>query len=234
MKPTFAILTLILSLLGTACSSSEPAPPITVATSTTFVATPSTSATTPQAAAAPQSTDSASAAVSPLAELVAPIGSATYNPAEHVDDYPDPTSISISRIDVGNAPVTGVGVEANGDMELPGADAVGWYRFNPKPGQEGSSVLAAHISYDGRNGVFRYLSEVEPGDIVTIGYNDGSEATFEIVEVAQYDKQELPLDRVFAKDGAPVLTLITCGGDFNRSLSSYEDNFVAYAVPIEA
>jgi hypothetical protein len=40
------------------------------------------------------------------------------------------------------------------------------------------------------------------------------------------------LDRIFAKDGDPVLTLITCGGDFNRSLRSYEDNVVTYAVPI--
>jgi len=119
-------------------------------------------------------------------------------------------------------------------MELPGADAVGWYRYNPKPGEPGSSVLSAHISYNGTNGVFRYLSDVETGDVVTIGYEDGSSASFEIVEVAQYDKQELPLERIFDKDGDPVLTLITCGGDFNSSLRSYEDNLVAYAAPIDA
>ena len=46
-------------------------------------------------------------------------------------------------------------------------------------------------------------------------------------------KDELPVDRVFSKDGDPVLTLITCGGDFNRSLRSYSDNVVAYAEPID-
>ena len=28
------------------------------------------------------------------------------------------------------------------------------------------------------------------------------------------------------------ITLITCGGDFNPSVGSYEDNVVAYAVPV--
>jgi LPXTG-site transpeptidase (sortase) family protein len=171
--------------------------------------------------------------LSPLAARVTTLDPALYDPADHVDDAPAPVSISIASLDVASAPVVHVGVEDNGFMEVPGADAVGWYRFNPKPGQEGSSVLAAHISYNGTPGVFRYLSEVDVGDRVVVGFEDGSRSVFEIVEVAQYDKQELPLDRVFAKTGDPTLTLITCGGDFNRTLRSYEDNFVAYAVPIE-
>lgn len=162
-----------------------------------------------------------------------PAGSALYAPADHVDNRPVPTSVTISSLDVENALVVDVGVTGDGDMEVPGADAVGWYRFNPSPGEPGSAVLAAHISFDGTPGVFRYLSDVDVGDVVRVGFDDRSQSSFEIVEVAQYDKDELPFDRVFAKDGAPVLTLVTCGGDFNRSESSYEDNVVAYAVPIE-
>ena len=163
---------------------------------------------------------------------MAPIGSAQYDPADHTDDRPVPVAISIDGIGVEEAPVQDVGVEDNGDMEIPGADGVGWYRFNATPGEEGSAVLAAHISFDGQPGVFRYLDEAEIGDRVVIEFDDGTTSEFEIVELAQYDKQELPTDRVFAKTGDPVLTLVTCGGDFNRSLRSYEDNVVAYAIPI--
>lgn len=232
MKRTTAALTLTIALFGAGCSTAEPA-----STAAPEPATTSTTSTPTTTSAAPATTATTTAPVtttSPLAALVTPVGSAEYDPAEHRDEAPAPTSISINEINVANAPVVDVGVEDNGDMELPGAEAVGWYRFNPKPGQEGSSVLSAHISYNGRNGVFRYLSDVKPGDVVTIGYDDGSMGTFEVFEVAQYDKQELPLDRIFDKDGEPVLTLITCGGDFNSSLRSYEDNFVAYAVPVEA
>lgn len=172
---------------------------------------------------------------SDLAALVEPLGSALYDPADQVDDSPEPISISIARLKVDGAEVIDVGVEPNGEMEIPSApEDVGWYRFNPKPGQEGSAVLAGHINYNGTNGVFRHLSKLEAGDEVIIGYADGSETRFEVVERRQYNKKDLPFDRIFSKSGDPVLTLITCGGSFNSSLRSYEDNFVVYAVPVGA
>jgi hypothetical protein len=54
-----------------------------------------------------------------------------------------------------------------------------------------------------------------------------------VSEIAQYPKEELPFDRIFAKAGDPILTLITCGGTFDRSLNAYDDNIVVYATPLE-
>ena len=242
MKTRFAILFVAASLVATACSAAgsqageiPPSPSSTAATPTTPASTTSSpEGLVPDTTAAPSPATSDGVPVSPLASQVEPLGSAIYDPSDHIDDSPAPTSISIARLDVDGAPIVGVGVEENGDMELPDAEAVGWYRFNAKPGQEGSSVLAAHINYNGVNGVFRHLTKVKIGDRVVVGFEDGSRSEFEIVEVAQYDKQQLPIERIFAKTGGPVLTLITCGGDFNRSVRSYDDNFVAYAVPIDA
>jgi hypothetical protein len=39
----------------------------------------------------------------------------------------------------------------------------------------------------------------------------------------------LPLDRLFARDGPPRLTLITCGGPFLPEFGSYRDNVVVVA-----
>lgn len=231
MKHRIAILGLATGLFLAACSSASPEPNDDVASSTVATAaTSTTTTTTPLVEPAPSTTSIPS--LSPFADLVAPIGSAQYDPADHTDDRPVPVAISIDGIGVEEAPVQDVGVEDNGDMEIPGADGVGWYRFNATPGEEGSAVLAAHISFDGQPGVFRYLAEAEIGDSVVIEFDDGTTSEFEIIELAQYDKQELPTDRVFAKTGDSVLTLVTCGGDFNRSLRSYEDNVVAYAIPI--
>jgi sortase (surface protein transpeptidase) len=93
-------------------------------------------------------------------------------------------------------------------------------------------VLAAHIAFDNRTGVFRRLSSIEVGDRFSVVFDDGTVRKFEIFEVDQYDKQELPFDRIFAKEGDPVVALISCGGEFNRSLGSYDDNIVAYGRPI--
>jgi len=228
MRLPAAIVLLLLALVGAACSSASADPVGEAPATTTTVAAPVTTTTTapveePTTTTPPRST---------LADAVVPLGSAQYNPEDHVDDRAVPTSISIEGIGVAGAPVIDVGVEENGDMEIPDADSVGWYRFNPTPGEPGSAVLAAHISYNGDPGVFRYLDDVEIGERVVVTFDDGTTSEFEIIELAQYDKQELPDDRVFAKDGDPVLTLITCGGDFNRSLRSYEDNVVAYAIPV--
>jgi LPXTG-site transpeptidase (sortase) family protein len=227
MRQRLASIILAIGLLVSACSPATSENAVGEVAPTTTTSAPVTTTTE-----VPTDVATTTEARSPLAELVSPIGSAQYDPEDHVDDRPLPTSITIDGIGVDEAPVLDVGVRSDGEMEIPGASDVGWYRFNPTPGEAGSAVLAAHIQYNGEPGVFRYLSDVEVGDEVVVHFDDGSQTGFQIVELAQYDKEELPTDRVFAKDGEPILTLITCGGDFNRSLNSYEDNIVAYAVPI--
>ena len=142
-----------------------------------------------------------------------------------------PIGLTIDALGIDVATVIDVGVEENGDMEIPPADEVGWYGFGPTPGDVGSSVLAAHIAFDGENGVFVNLDKLELGSVIRVTYDDGTTSEFEAVSKEQYDKDELP-DSIFARDGDPRLVLITCGGDFNRQVSSYEDNVVIYANPI--
>ena len=67
---------------------------------------------------------------------------------------PVPRQLQLPTIGVVDAPVTSVGVEPNGDMEIPGAREVGWYQYGPTPGADGSAVLAAHIAFNGVDGVF--------------------------------------------------------------------------------
>lgn len=145
---------------------------------------------------------------------------------------PQPVSIEIENINVRQAEIIAVGVnEDDLSLEVPPAEQVGWYEFGPSPGEPGSSVLAAHIAYNGIDGVFRYLEDVEIGSIVVIGFDDGTTSRYRIEEVIEYTKEELP-DSLFSRDGREQLALITCGGAFNYQLDSYESNTVAIAVPI--
>ncbi len=144
---------------------------------------------------------------------------------------PAPVGIRFDAIGA-QAGVDPVGVEPNGEMEIPEAARVGWYEYGPTPGAAGSAVLAGHIAYNGTNGAFRYLDSAQVGDEFFIDFADGSTEGFVVVEVAQYAKTDLPLDQVFSKDGSPALALITCGGEFQPSLSSYVDNVVVTAVPL--
>lgn len=142
-----------------------------------------------------------------------------------------PVSIVIEDIDVVDATIIPVGVNPDQTFEVPPADQVGWYRFGPAPGDEGSAVLAAHIAFDGVDGVFRHLADVEVGSVVVVGYDDGTSQRYRIDSVTDYFKEELPPE-LFARDGDTQLALITCGGTFNPQLRSYESNTVAVATPI--
>jgi len=147
------------------------------------------------------------------------------------DPDPQPVRLRIDRLDIVAATVIDVGVNEDETFEVPPADEVGWYRFGPSPGQAGSAVLAAHIAFDGVDGVFRHLEDLKPGDRVEVSYDDGSTSAFVVESITEYDKQSLP-DELFAKDGPAKLALITCGGAFNRQLRSYESNTVAIAKPL--
>lgn len=165
---------------------------------------------------------------SPVADAIASLPPAA--PLPPTVEEPAPTALTIDALDVAGAPVTPVGIAAGGDMEIPGAREVGWYRFGPRPGDEGSAVLAAHIAFDGVDGVFRHLDDLAAGDTVTVGFADGTERALAVREVARYPKDDLP-DDVWRRAGAAEVVLITCGGAFDAGSGSYRDNVVAYAVP---
>jgi len=147
---------------------------------------------------------------------------------------PQPVALRIPSLGVDGNAIRPVGVEANGEYEVPIASEVGWYRFGSAPGESGSSVLAGHIAYDGENGVFANLVDVDLGSTVELTLDDGSSLAYEIVDLATFEKTALPFDDIFSESGSDRLVLITCGGNFNPGLRSYESNVVAYAVPVGA
>lgn len=147
---------------------------------------------------------------------------------------PTPVRVWIDAIGV-DARILPVGVvSGTWTMEVPAdVSVVGWYRFGPSPGAAGSSVLVGHVDSRAQGaGVFFRLSQLAPRDRVVVEFGSGRLEWFEVVARRSYDKSNLP-DRVFARTGGPVLTLITCGGSFDYRTHHYADNVVVFAVPID-
>lgn len=105
----------------------------------------------------------------------------------------------------------------------------GWYADGTAPGDIGPAVIAGHV--DSRRGpaVFHRLREVDTGDTVEV-VRGGTTLRFTVVSTAWYPKDRFPTDRVYGPTPDRQLRLITCGGVFDRSLRSYRDNLVVYAV----
>jgi LPXTG-site transpeptidase (sortase) family protein len=176
------------------------------------------------------------AAAPPVAPAVrpdpgpAPAGSSPAVPAAASAAVP----VRIRAVDAGvDAPVVATGVDARGGMEIPqDVRTVGWYRFGARPGgSAGSAVLSGHVDDRIQGlGAFHRLVDLEVGDTVEVTLADGSLVTYRVDGVKQVVKAALPTDRVFARDGPPRLTLVTCGGDFDTAVRSYRDNVVVTAV----
>jgi sortase (surface protein transpeptidase) len=136
-----------------------------------------------------------------------------------------------------DATVRPVGVAADGQVEIPeDARQVGWYRFGPAAGQpRGSVVIVGHRDSrtQGAGALFR-LNEAQVGDIVALTMADGSELSYRVVERRQYEKKVLPLSQLFDWEGPARLTLVTCGGPYDKRQGGYLDNIVVTALPLDS
>ncbi len=165
-------------------------------------------------------------APAPSGTTTAPI--ATTAPADEVA----PTGLRIPALGL-KATVDAVGVDqATGDFAVPpSVDEVGWYRFGPGlTATAGSIVVAGHVdAADQGKGAFFRLGDLDPGDPIVLTGPDGATREFTVVGRERYEKTRIPLDRYFARDGKPRLTLITCGGPFDKATGHYRDNVVVTA-----
>lgn len=181
--------------------------------------------------------DAVDATVERARKLTSEVVTDGLRPLPRARGLPDPVAEAVGPVgiriaDIGvDGDVVPVGVEADGSLEVPEVSEVGWYRFGSNAGDPGSTVVAAHIAYDGVDGIFRHLSSVSPGAKVELDMADGAVVEYRVTEVVQYDKTDLPVADLFSESGGDRLVLITCGGTFNPRLRSYDSNVVVHAVP---
>ena len=142
-----------------------------------------------------------------------------------------PVHVSIARLGV-DMRIDIEGLEPNGDMSLPVSPfRAGWYEFGAAPNSlAGATVLAAHVdsSAEGR-GPFAALRSAEQGTEVRVTDQAGTEHVYRIVSVEKVDKGEVQWNRYFSLVGEPRLLLITCGGEYDYSVGSYDDNYIVTA-----
>jgi hypothetical protein len=186
------------------------------------------------------------AAGAPLAAVLASPAAPTPTPddalppvvvrdAAPAPEAPAPAPVRVALPDLGiDAPVDAVGVAADGQVQIPDdVDRVGWYRFGPPPGSPGNAVLAGHVDDAVQGlGALAPLRRVEAGAEMVLTDSSGVVSRWRVASRELIEKEELPLDALFARGGPPRLVLVTCGGPFDPARRSYEDNVVVVAEPM--
>ena len=138
--------------------------------------------------------------------------------------------ISFPQYDV-NAPITVLGVDANGAMETP-ADPweVAWYDFSARPGAGSNAVFAGHVDalYTGSPGpaVFWPLHEMEQGDLIEVKLDDGTLYRYTVSARYSVDPKTADVGAIVGGTERDIITLITCGGDLG---TQYDERLILLA-----
>ena len=166
-------------------------------------------------------------AVLTLRPETAPTGSATAPAATSVLPSGDfqPTKVVIPDIGVAEG-LEPVGLLPDGAMETPPFGKVGWYDEGPPPGAVGAAVIVAHVHGPQGDDVFARLHELRRHDRFRVETTLGS-VEFEVDELVQVDKEDLPYDRMWPDTDRRLVSLITCGG--KRTANGYPLNTIVFA-----
>ncbi|MBI2913706.1 MAG: class F sortase [Chloroflexi bacterium] len=134
---------------------------------------------------------------------------------------PAPVRIVIPRLYI-EAPVVALGLLPDNYPDVPDEpDEVAWYTFSAVPGRSSNAVFSGHVDWITRRGdpipgVFYRLRELEIGDVITVNLDDGSELRYRVtgnVATAYDDPDVVKVMQGTSKD---VITLITCGGTWQK------------------
>lgn len=142
-----------------------------------------------------------------------------------------PVRLAVPAIGV-TAPVTRVGLAADGTVAVPPLSRhqeTGWYDRGPTPGEQGPAIIVGHADTRSGPSVFYDLRKLRPGDQVEVTRQDASVVVFAVSSVERFDKDNLPVERVYGDRSGPGLRLITCGGEFVGGSIGYADNIIAFA-----
>jgi LPXTG-site transpeptidase (sortase) family protein len=141
-----------------------------------------------------------------------------------------PIRVVVPRLKI-DAPVTGIGSGEKGRLEAPplgDTNLVGWDRQSPVPGNPGAAVLVGHLDTKSGPAVFARLRQVKPGDTLAVVRSDDQVVVYRATETQEVGKSDFPVRKVFSASATPAIRLVTCGGRYDQSRGSYDDNLIVY------
>lgn len=112
-------------------------------------------------------------------------------------------------------------------LDPTGPWVVSWYEQTAMVGTTGNSIMSGHVDYwDVGPAVFRNVANLQPGAEIRVVGQDGVTYVYaleyiERVYIADLTPEELNSPRLVGNTDYPALTLITCGGEFDRAAGEY-------------
>jgi sortase (surface protein transpeptidase) len=106
---------------------------------------------------------------------------------------------------------------------------VAWFRSGAAPGQPGTATFDGHLDWTTGPAVFWNLSKLKPGDQVFVTGADGQRQGWAVDLVESVSVTSTPPVWLYANDGPPRISLITCGGTWLGQV--YSNRLLVRAIP---
>lgn len=113
------------------------------------------------------------------------------------------------------------------------AEAAAWLSVAPyaAPGDVGNAVIAGHNLWKGSAGTFSLLKEIQKGTKVAVTFEKGFSRYFEVVD--KYESAYNDTAPMKTDVNEPVLTLVTCKGDWSSTLDQSKTRIIVVCKPIK-
>ena len=139
-----------------------------------------------------------------------------------------PLRLQIPAIGV-DTNLVGLGLTKSGTLEVTKSGfPASWYTGAPTPGQVGPAIITGHSTWSKSPAVFFRLGSLKANDLITVGRQDGTVATFRVTRVQAFAKSSFPTKLVYGNINVAGLRLITCGG-YSIYTGQNEKNIVVFA-----
>lgn len=147
-----------------------------------------------------------------------------------VNDIGIPIRLRIPAINV-NSAVEPVGITPGGVMDIKeNQDNTAWYKYGPRPGENGNAVIAGHYGWDHQKpSVFTQLSKLQEGDKLYVDSDKRTTIAFVIRKSKRYNPDADTTAIFKSNDGNSHLNLITCDGSWDEAKKSYTNRLVVFA-----
>jgi LPXTG-site transpeptidase (sortase) family protein len=121
-----------------------------------------------------------------------------------------------------------LGVSRRGRLQPPvDPQRAGWFPGSVVPGEIGSAVIAGHRDSLVGPAVFWRLTDLRPGDKMTVTRSDGVVVRYEVAQIHRVPRASFPTEQVYG-----LLRLITCGGLYDHVRGRYLDNVLVVALAV--
>jgi Sortase domain len=177
----------------------------------------------------PPSQPSSTVATAATPSATSPFGVAPRSRPAKAANVSPPIHLTVPSIGVSTA-LQRLTLARDGSLQAPTKwEVAGWYAGGIVPGEVGPAVIAGHIDSTRGPAVFYRLHELRAGATISVTEQNGTVLSFAVDTVRDYPKNKFPAKVVYGPTPTPVLRLISCTGEFDRSAGRYLSNVVVSA-----